>query len=442
MSDQLHLFAIPSAGREYKSVWRLAEYDHSPAGRIKGLIATAKAAERAKFDGVLYADLGSPAFDPAKHRFSLPEDFDPLVAASYVAAHTEKLGIVVSLASTFENPYFIAKRILALDYLTQGRIGWNLITSVMDSIARAIGQEGIPGHADRYAMATEATEIVRSLWDSHASDAVLADRDSGLWLDPARLQPTDYRGQHFASQTILRASRSPQGRPVLVQAGTSAEGIELAARYADLVFYGNNDPDLTRDGAARLKARARALGRTEVPLVLPGLLFVLGSTETEARELDRRITAAIPTEQVLTTIRTYLGPAAESVDLNDLDAPLPPLPEQTEGKQTALDYYRRVAAEKPLTVGEFVARVSNGYMLRHVGTPESTADLIESWFRAGAGDGFIVLPAGDIAAQFEVFADQVVPILQKRGLFRLEYEGHTLRDHLGLGHPDLVAGAA
>lgn len=356
---------------------------------------------------------------------------DPIVVLSALASVTERLGLVATSSTTFNEPFNLARRFSALDHLSRGRAGFNVVTTFVPDVAANFGASGLPRHDDRYARAEEAMDVITALWESWDEDALVGDKNSGVFAARDRVRPIDHVGEHFSVRGPLTLPRTRQGRPVVFQAGASEAGRRLAARTADAVFTVQN----TRSAAAAFRAdirdRATAFGRHPASVkVLPGLVPILGRTRDEA--LDRKVALdELAADAELRKLALRVGVPADALAL---DEPLPVDLIRANPSFNASHGFRdaviRLAVEENLTVREVLYRNGGGHA-QAVGTPDDVADLIEDWYRAGAVDGFNlmidVLPDG-----LEDFVDHVIPRLQERGVFRTEYQGSTFREDLGL----------
>jgi FMN-dependent oxidoreductase (nitrilotriacetate monooxygenase family) len=395
----------------------------------------ARIAERGTLDALFLADSPSLFQKPDEPLVAPPLALDPIVLLSTLASVTTHLGLIGTVSTSFEEPYNIARRFSSLDHLSRGRVAWNVVTSSDPYAFNNFGHgEDTPYHptrSERYGRAAEFIDVVRALWDSWDDDAVLADKSTGAFSRIGAINTIDHRGEHFTVGGPLTLPRSPQGHPVLFQAGGSTGGLDLAARYADGVFAGQASlPDALRN-ARELRSRTVAYGRPrDAVRIMPGLSFVLGSTEEEARRRNDELNE-LAGERRLAHLAGQL-----SVDPAELewDRPLPRWlldgAEATGGSQGARDIVVNLARAENLTVRQLMDRVITWHRLV-VGSPEQMADAIEEWFVAGAVDGFNLMP--DVfPSGLELFVDHVIPILRNRGLFRREYTHRTLRGHLGL----------
>jgi FMN-dependent oxidoreductase (nitrilotriacetate monooxygenase family) len=415
----------------YPSAWRLPESRPDAFVDIDHFIRVARIAERGKLDAIFLAD--TPAIND-RIDYRPFNALEPTVVLSAVAAVTSHVGLVATASTSYNDPYNLARRFASLDLVSRGRAGWNVVTTADAAAGRNFGFAGASEHGARYARAREFTDLVHALWDSWEDDAFVGDKASSRFVDTAKVHPVEHRGAHYTVAGPLTVPRSPQGRPVTFQAGGSEDGRELAAATADAVF---SLAQTIEDGAAYardLRARAARYGRPPDALViLPGLATVIGSTEAEAQRRQDELWDLVPEEYSLARLAGTLRVDPARLDL---DKPLPdPLPLPPDGNHTMFLGTVALARRDRLTVRQLLRALGGGVGHRIVvGTPEAIADDIEAWFRAGAADGFNLMP--DVLPEgLETFVDAVVPILQRRGLFRQDYSGSTLRDHLGLARP-------
>lgn len=395
----------------------------------------ARIAEDAKFDAIFLAD--SPSLR-AGVEFNAAGRLEPIVVLTAIAAATERIGLIATASTTYYEPYNLARLLSTLDHLSAGRAGWNIVTT--DS-ALAAANFGVPAHPDaeqRYARAREFTDAVIGLWDSWRDDAILLDRERGRYADPARIRPIDFAGEHIRVRGPLNIPRSPQGNPVLVQAGSSNQGRDFAARYGEVIFTAHQQLADARRFYADIKSRVRAAGRDpEHVKVLPGVSPFIAETPEQARQLMREFDELITPSYGLSQIQAVAG-----VDLSgiDLDSPVPAALFADSGDVVDNARSRRqlvaaiVERERP-TVRALIHRMAGARGHRVVvGTPQQIADDLHEWVRADAADGFNIMPPY-LPGGLEVFTRTVVPILRERGLFRSDYTGTTLREHLGLPRP-------
>jgi FMN-dependent oxidoreductase (nitrilotriacetate monooxygenase family) len=429
---KLHLNVNLLHSGVYPSAWRLPDSRPDAFVDIDHYVRAARVAERGKLDAIFLAD--TPAInDRIEYRPFMA--LEPTIVLASVAAATTHVGLIATASTSYNEPYNLARRFATLDLVSRGRVGWNVVTTADAAAGRNFGFAEVSEHGARYARAREFTEVVHALWDSWEDDALLGDKASGRFVDGNKVHAIDHRGAHYSVAGPLTVPRSPQGRPVTVQAGGSEDGRELAAATADAVF---SLAQTIADGvayAADLRARAARYGRDPGSIVvLPGLATVIGATEAEARQRQDALWELVPLEYSLARLAGTLRIAPE---LLDLDEPLPdPLPLPPDANHTMFTGTVALARRDHLTVRQLLRALGGGVGHRIiVGTPERIADDIEEWFHSGAADGFNLMP--DVLPDgLEAFVDAVVPILQRRGLFRRDYEGSTLRDHLGLTKPD------
>ena len=427
----LHSGFVPSA-------WRLPEADPYAFADVRHYVRVARIAEAAKLDAVFLADNASIA---DQIDFRPITALEPTVLLASIAAATTHIGVIGTASTSYNEPYNIARRFATLDHVSAGRAGWNIVTTADAGSAQNFGLDAVPDHGRRYARASEFADVVKALWDSWADDAFVGDKASGVFADVSRIQPIAHRGEFFQVQGPLNLPRTPQGRPVLIQAGASADGRELAARHAEAVFSASQSFEESLAYGRELKSRAAALGRgPDAVKVLAGLTTVIAGTEAEALRRRDELVALIPWRYSLKRLAGTLGISADRLQL---DRRLPddlPLPAQGQGNHTFFLATLAHARRHGSTVRQLIHELAGvGGHRVIVGTPEQVADDIERWFRGGAADGFNLMPDA-LPDGLEAFTEGVVPILQRRGLFRTEYQGTTLRDHLGLARPAAAAG--
>jgi FMN-dependent oxidoreductase (nitrilotriacetate monooxygenase family) len=417
----------------HEASWRLPGSEplaHVDVGYYERL---AVAAEAARFDSVFLAD--SPVLwnDPGRRPSGRLE---PLMLLTALARATQRIGLIATASTSYNDPYNLARRFASLDLISGGRAGWNIVTTAGDDAARNFGLDGQPAHAERYERAAEFVEVSRKLWDSWEDDAVVADVSSGVHARSDRVHAVEHAGRFFRVRGPLNVPRPPQGHPVLVQAGSSQDGRDFAARYAEAVFTAQQTLAEGQAFYADLKRRAAAAGRDPDGVkILPGIVPVLGSTEAEARELEAELDRLIVAEHARRQLAHLLRVDPERLAL---DAPLPadlPAEDEIEGAKSRYTLVVELARRERLTVRQLIGRLGGGRGHRtFAGTPEQVARTIEQWGASGAADGFNVMPAV-LPSGLDLFAEHVVPILRRRGLMRSEYEGTTLREHYGLGRP-------
>ncbi len=427
---QLHLNVNLLHSGVYASAWRLPESNPGAFFDVGHYIDVAKIAERGKFDAIFLAD--TPA---VTDRIDLRPflSMEPTIVLASVAAATTHIGLIATASTTYNEPYNIARRFATLDHASRGRVGWNAVTTADAAAGRNFGLPQVLEHKARYDRAKEFVEIVQTLWDSWEDDAFVGDKASARFVDTSKVHAIRHRGAHYNVEGPLNVPRSPQGRPVTVQAGGSSDGRDLAAAQAEAVFtlsqYIEDGVAYARD----LRSRAVAYGRpSDSIVILPGLATVIGGTEAEARKRQDELWDLVPIQYSLSRLA---GTLQVSPDLLELDRPLPDLPVPVNANQTMFHGTVNLARKGNLTVRELLKALGGGVGHRIiVGTPEQIADDIATWFAAGAADGFNLMP-DVLPSGLATFVDEVVPLLQKRGIFRHDYEGTTSRDHLGLARP-------
>lgn len=415
----------------HEAAWRHERTDVRNLTDVKHFQRLAQLAERGKLDSVFFAD-GLAVGPRVKH--NTQAIFEPITLLTAMATVTERVGLIATATTGYIEPYTLARSFASLDHISGGRAGWNIVTSAGEDEAANFGVEGIPDHAGRYRRATEFVDVATALWDSWEDDALVLDEASGIFADPDRVHRIDHDGEHFTVRGPLNTPRSAQGRPLLVQAGSSESGKDFAARYAEAIFTAQRS---VADGTAfyrDVKARAVKFGRSADEVkILPGIVPFIGPTEQAAVELEQQFTDLISPEYSLRQLSQMLG-----VDLtaHALDAPLPALPpiEQIQGNKSRYQLVKDLASSESLTVRQLIAKLGGGRGHRtFAGTAEQVADNLELWFTEGAADGFNIMPPY-LPGGLEDFVEQVVPILQRRGLFRTDYTATTLRGHYGLTH--------
>jgi FMN-dependent oxidoreductase (nitrilotriacetate monooxygenase family) len=347
---------------------------------------------------------------------------------------TERIGLIATVTTSYNEPFHVARKFASLDHLSGGRAGWNLVTSDAAAEALNFNRSEHLGHAERYARAREFHEVVSGLWDSWEDDAFVRDKASGQYYDPAKLHVLDHHGDHFQVRGPLNVARSPQGRPVVVQAGSSETGRELAAQTAEVVFTAQTSLAAARDFYSDLKGRLGKYGRSADALkIMPGVFIVLGDSQSQAQEKFEQFQALVEPAVGVALLSRMLG----NFDLSGypLDGPLPDLPLTDSGQRSRQLLLTELAGKENLSLAQLGRRIAGGrghYSL--IGTPAQVADELQAWFEQGGADGFNVL-VPHLPGGLEDVATLLVPELQRRGLFRTEYSGRTLREHLGLARP-------
>lgn len=433
---QMHLGAFFFGVGHHLAAWRHPDVVPSAGGQIADLTEWTQLAEAARFDAIFFADnVGLPGPpDEVVTKNALWYPLDPVLTLAALSQNTTHIGLVATVSSTYLPPYHLARKYATLDQLSGGRAGWNLVTSGSDFEARSFGLDQQIAHAQRYERAHEYVQVVKGLWNTWEDDAFIEDKAANRFFDPAKLHRVAHDGAHYKVHGALQTRRSPQGHPVLVQAGSSGDGQDLAAASAEVVFTAQQTAEDARKFYSGLKGQLAAYGRSTDSLkVLPGISPFVGRTEAEAREKFEQLQSLIDPVLGVGLLSTFLG----NVDLSGyaVDDPFPQDLPVTEGWQSRQALFASMAARDKLSIRQLYERVAGarGHWTV-VGTPESIADQLEHWFTTGAADGFNVL-APTLPHGLKDFAQLVVPELQRRGLFRTEYTGRTLRDHLGLARP-------
>jgi len=438
---QMRLGAFLMGVGHHAAAWLHPTVDPRALTELRHYVHLAQVAEAAKFDAIFFADNVAMFGRPSElGALAAPlYYYEPLSLLAAIAPQTERIGLVATVSATYLPPYHLARKFASLDHLSGGRAGWNCVTSGSDVEAHNFGLDHQLEHAHRYARAGEYVEVVKALWNSWEEGALLADQATRRYYDPARVHPIDHAGQFFKVAGPLQLDRTPQGHPVIVQAGSSDDGIALAAATAELVFTAQQSREDAIAFRTRLRATASANGRDpDELLVLPGIMPFVAETREEAQRLHDELLELVDPRLGIGFVSGLMG-----VDLSKypLDGPLPE-PASTEGWQSRQKLLVDTARAEGLSIRQLIARIitARGHKTI-VGTPTEIADLLEDWFTAGAADGFNIMPP-ILPQGLETFAELVVPELQRRGLFRTEYAGRTLRDHLGLPRPHAPALAA
>ena len=432
---QIKLGAFLMQTGHHIAAWRHPDAQADAPVNFRHYAELARRAEAAKFDAIFLADsVGVRNTDLASlSRTARSDHFEPLTLLSALAAVTEKIGLIATVSTTYNEPYHVARKFASLDHISGGRSGWNLVTSSGQGEAQNFNLDEHVEHARRYARAAEFHDVVLGLWDSWEDDAFLRDKPSGQYFDPAKLHPLRHRGEHFSVRGPLNVSRSPQGRPVGVQAGASPAGRDLAARTAEVIFVAHQTFDEAQAFYRDIKGRAVEYGRDPDDIkIMPGIFPVIGRTQAEAEEKFARLQDLIHPVVGVQLLSNMIG----GFDLSGypVDGPLPDIPETNGGKsrqQLLIDLARR----DNLTIRQLYLRIAGARGHQQVvGTPQSVADQLQQWFEEDGADGFNImspwLPGG-----LDDFIELALPELRRRGLFRSEYEGATLRQHLGLARP-------
>lgn len=432
-SLRLALFLFPGY---HLGAWRLPDAIPELDLGIEHYVRAAQLAEAAKLDAIFFEDqaavrrsndiLAGDTYGAANPRSI---HFDPTMVLPALAMTTTRLGLAATSTTTFNDPFNLARRFSTLDHLSHGRAGWNLVTSFNEDEAQNFGLDAHVEHDKRYERASEFIDVVTGLWDGWEADAITRDKESGTYFDVDKMHFLHHEGEHFRVRGPLTTGRSPQVRPVVFQAGASEPGRALAARTADVVFTLQSSIEGGKAFRDDIRARAAAFGRDPDTIkILVGMTPIVGATDAEAEALAAEMMALIPDDLALSNLK----PLAGGVDFTqfDLDAPVPELPESNAGKSHR-DAIMAISRDRGLSVIETARYFAEGSYCKMIGSPASIADTMQAWMEADACDGFLAVPT-HFPTGVEAFTEQVVPELQRRGVFRSEYEGTTLREHLGV----------
>lgn len=436
MTRKIRLGAFLPGGGQHVAAWRHPDSPADGATSFAFHLQLAQEARRGLFDAYFLADGLAISFGGGTEGGNAKvAGFEPVTLFAALAPLVPDLGFIATASTTYEEPYNTARKFASLDLISGGRAGWNVVTTATEAAARNFNLDQQHPHAWRYRRAAEHVDVVKKLWDSFEDDAFLRDKDSGRFFDETKVHGAMHRGEHFKVAGPLNVSRSPQGHPVIVQAGQSDDGRGLAAATAEVIFTAHQALDTAQEFYRDIKARAAGLGRDPAHvLVMPGVSPFVGRTEAEAREKYDRLTSLILPEDGLALLTALSG---GTLDLSeaDLDGPLPPAP-PTEGMKSRQALIRRIADENGYTVRQLYQHIASARgHFTVIGTAETIADTLEEWFQNDGADGFNILPPW-LPTGLNDFVDLVIPELQRRGLFRTAYEGRTLRENLGLPYPE------
>lgn len=392
----------------------------------------AKKAEEGKLDLLFLAD--SLSINQTSHPNVLTR-FEPLTLLSSIAESTSTIGLAATASTTYSEPFHIARQFASLDHLSGGRAAWNVVTSSIEETAKNFSGEEHLAHHKRYERAEEFVEVVKGLWDSWEEDALVRNKETGKFFESSKLHELQHKGEFFSVRGPLNVSRTPQGQPVIIQAGSSEDGQKLAAKTAELIFTAQNDLDKAKEFYQSLKGKVEAAGRAREDVsIMPGIFPIIADTEEEAQAKYEELQELIVPEIGLSILQNYLG----GIDLSQypLDGPLPEIdPSTSNAVKSRFDLVMNMARKDNLTIRQLYQSIagSRGHNI-FIGTPLQLADVMETWLHEEAADGFNVMPPL-LPEGLDVFVDRVVPILQERGLFKTDYTGQTLRENLGLTEP-------
>jgi FMN-dependent oxidoreductase (nitrilotriacetate monooxygenase family) len=424
----MHLGLFLQAAGHHVAGWRMPDAQYG-GENLPLLIKLAQTAESAKFDMVFLADA---PFTRADFHPATIVRLEPLTMLSAIAVNTSHIGLVSTASTTYTEPFNLARLFASLDHISGGRAGWNVVTGAQAGAAANFGTTPHPPHDERYAIAAEYVQVAKGLWDSWEDGAIVQDVASGKYADITKMHPLNHQGKYFSVAGPLNVSRSPQGYPVIVQAGASEAGRALAASIAEVVYSVQQDLEAAKSFAKGLREEAERVGRNPRHLkIMPGACPIVGTSFNDAKAKLAKLGSLADSAAALRVLSDRLG---RDLSSHPLDGPVPDLP-QSGMMQGHAKTLMKLARDHNMTLRELrdYASSAQGHRLL-LGTPEQIADELEEWFTVGAADGFNIMPPWFPGA-FQEFVDEVVPILQKRGLFRTEYSGRMLRDHLGLPRP-------
>lgn len=432
-SRQIHLNLFLASMGHHEAAWRHPDSNLNGVYDFAHYLELARKAEAAKLDSLFLADRYSTS--PTAVQYGALGGLEPHTLLSALAVVTKQIGLIATVSTSFNEPYNVARRFASLDHVSKGRAGWNIITSGTDSEAQNFNLDRIAQHQERYELAKEFVEVTTKLWDSWEDDALIRDQKTGIYADKDKVHELNHKGKYFSVRGPLNTARSPQGRPILVQAGSSEDGRDFAAEWADAIFTAQQTLEDSQAFYADVKKRVLLYGRDPAYVkILPGICPIIGETETEAKEKEAELHELTNPTYSLLQLSNRIG-----FDLTayPLDGPLPDLPDSNEiaGHQSRTHLIKELADREKLTIRQLLLRLAGGRGHKTIaGTPMQIADELEAWFVGHAADGFNIMPQL-MNGGLDDFLEQVVPELQRRGLFRTAYTGTTLRDHYGLPVP-------
>lgn len=429
LSRQMHLGVFILGAGHHIAGWRMPGAE-AGSENLDLIVRVARKAEEGKFDLLFLADAVNTR--PDMHP-SMVLRLEPLTLLAALSMVTRNIGLAATASTTYTEPYNLARYLGSIDHMSGGRCGWNIVTGAFAEAAANFGRDKHPEHDERYAIAAEFVQAAKALWDSCEDGIWQLDQAAGRFIDAAKMHMPDFKGRYFSSKGPLNMSRMPQGYPVMIQAGASEAGRDLAGQIAEIVYAVHQDMAVAQAFSADLKQRAAAFGRSPDHIkIMPGVSAIIGGTEAEAKAKLATLGECADPVVALRVLAERLG---HDLGGYDLDGPVPDLPPSGIMRGHA-ETLQALAKKENLTLRQLrnVVAATMGHRLI-VGTPEQVADGLQEWFEAGAADGFNIMPPWFPGA-FDDFVDQVVPILQKRGLFRREYTASTLRGHLGLPRPE------
>ncbi|MDP4524415.1 LLM class flavin-dependent oxidoreductase [Bacillus halotolerans] len=429
---QIKLGVFLAGTGHHVASWRHPDAPADASMNLDYFKELARTAERGKLDMLFLAD--SLSIDSKSHPNVLTR-FEPFTLLSALAQVTSRIGLTATASTTYSEPFHIARQFASLDHLSNGRAGWNVVTSSIESTALNFSGEKHLEHHLRYQRAEEFVEAVKGLWDSWEEDAFIRNKETGEFFDKEKMHELNHKGNYFSVRGPLNVSRTPQGQPVIIQAGSSGDGKALAAKTAEVIFTAQNHLESAQEFYQSIKKQAAEFGRDpEKIAIMPGIFPVIADTEEEAQAKYQELQDLIIPSVGLQILQNYLG----GIDLSayPLDGPLPKLDANASNAvKSRFKLVQEMAERDNMTIRELYKYVagSRGHHI-FVGTPEQLADKMQEWVDHKACDGFNIMPPL-LPEGIELFVDKVVPILQERGVFRKEYEGTTLREHFGLEKP-------
>jgi FMN-dependent oxidoreductase (nitrilotriacetate monooxygenase family) len=436
----MHINLFIQSRGHHEAAWRHPKSSPLPLTDIRYIVELAQKAEAGCFDSIFLADVLGLWNDVESTPFNWLE---PITSLAAVAMATSRIGLIATCSTTYTEPYNLARQFASLDHISRGRAAWNIVTTWSPQAGANFGHIGQIGHADRYERAEEFMTVVKGLWDSWADDAVLDDRADGRYADRRRVRAIDHKGPHYPVAGPLNMPRSPQGRPVFVQAGSSDTGKKFAARHAEAVFTAHLEKSMAQAFHADLKALVAAEGRDpRHVLILPGINPVIGSTVAEAERYSAKLDTLSDPEVGRHRLSQRFG--GHDFSHLPLDTPLSvddfPDPSKNEASRSRTEAVVALVKKERPTLRQVLAKLAGARGHFSVaGTPEKIADIMQDWFETKAADGFNLMPPV-LPHQLDLFIAEVVPLLRKRGLFRDAYQGETLRSHFGLSRPDVRFG--
>jgi len=436
-TDKLKLGTFTYTFGFHPAAWLHPEADVNGANDLSHLAKVARISEDAKLDFMFFADSPAAAVghpDALARNPTKMNRFEPITAITALSMLTERLGFVATASTSYYEPYNIARLFASADHISKGRVAWNVVTSDHDETGYNYNRKGLDPHEERYARGEEFLDVVFGLWDSWEEDALLLDRESGLYHDKDKLHQLDHEGAHFQVRGPLNIARTPQGRPVIAQAGGSERGMELAARTAEMVFSLASNIDKNAAFYRDVKGRMAKYGRNPDDLkILPGIVINVGETREEAEARADQMVRLMHPDVGLLMLQEFLETDLHGVAL-DAPFPMERMPEKAKGSKALFEELKEF-----VTQGQSMRALIEHYARRHTGngltgTPAEIADFMQEWFEARAADGFILM-CPTLPSSLGDFTRLVVPELRRRGLFREEYEAATLRGNLGLSTP-------